>query len=45
MDNQGIVDIEGMDEISKKILVAAGIIVNSNDYPDEILISIGAVVH
>jgi hypothetical protein len=38
MDNQGIVDIEGMDEISKKILVAAGIIVNSNDYPDEILI-------
>jgi len=38
MDNQGIVDIEGRDEISKKILVAAGIIVNSNDYPDEILI-------
>jgi len=38
MDNQGIVDIEGIDEISKKILVAAGIIVNSNDYPDEILI-------
>jgi hypothetical protein len=30
--------IEGIDEISKKILVASGILVNSKDYPDEILI-------
>ena len=30
--------IEGIDEISKKILVATGILVNSKDYPDEILI-------
>lgn len=31
-------DIDGIDEISKKILVASGILVNSKDYPDEILI-------
>lgn len=31
-------EIEGIDEISKKILVATGILVNSKDYPDEILI-------
>jgi hypothetical protein len=30
--------IEGIDEVSKKILVAAGIIFNTNEYPDEILI-------
>jgi hypothetical protein len=30
--------IEGIDDISKKILVATGILVNSKDYPDEILI-------
>jgi hypothetical protein len=34
----GIEGIEGIDEISKKILVASGILVNSKDYPDEILI-------
>ena len=31
--------IEGIDEISKKILISSGIIFNSNEYPDEILIS------
>jgi hypothetical protein len=31
--------IEGIDEISKKILLSSGIIFNSNEYPDEILIS------
>jgi len=30
--------IEGIDEISKKILVASGIMFNTNEYPDEILI-------
>jgi hypothetical protein len=30
--------IEGIDEISKKILVESGIIFNTNEYPDEILI-------
>jgi hypothetical protein len=35
---QTTTSIEGIDEISKKILVASGILVNSKDYPDEILI-------
>jgi len=35
---QTITGIEGIDEVSKKILVATGILVNSKDYPDEILI-------
>jgi hypothetical protein len=30
--------IDGIDQISKKILVESGIIFNSNEYPDEILI-------
>jgi hypothetical protein len=30
--------LEGIDEISKKILLASGIILNNKDYPDEILI-------
>ena len=30
--------MDGIDETSKKILVASGIIMNSEDYPDEILI-------
>ena len=33
-----LIGIDGIDEISKKILVAAGIIFNTNEYPDEILI-------
>ena len=36
--NSTSTDIDGIDEISKKILVASGILVNSKDYPDEILI-------
>lgn len=35
---QTITGIDGIDEISKKILVSTGILVNSKDYPDEILI-------
>jgi hypothetical protein len=38
MEIQTTPGIEGIDEISKKILVATGILVNSKDYPDEILI-------
>lgn len=30
--------IDGIDETSKKILIASGIIFNSDEYPDEILI-------
>jgi len=30
--------IDGIDEISKNILIASGIMINSNEYPDEILI-------
>jgi hypothetical protein len=30
--------IDGVDEVSKNILIASGIIINSNEYPDEILI-------
>jgi hypothetical protein len=30
--------IDGIDEISKQILVASGIMFNTNEYPDEILI-------
>jgi hypothetical protein len=37
-ESQTATSIEGIDEISKKILVASGILVNSKDYPDEILI-------
>lgn len=37
-ESQTPTGIEGIDEISKKILVSTGIIVNSKDYPDEILI-------
>jgi hypothetical protein len=35
---ENLTGIDGVDEISKKILVAAGIIFNTNEYPDEILI-------
>jgi hypothetical protein len=38
MEINTINGIDGIDAISKKILVAAGILVNSKDYPDEILI-------
>jgi hypothetical protein len=31
-------DIDGIDEISKNILIASGIMINSSEYPDEILI-------
>ena len=30
--------IDGIDEISKRILIASGIIINSHEHPDEILI-------
>jgi hypothetical protein len=30
--------IDGIDEISKNILIASGIMINTNEYPDEILI-------
>jgi hypothetical protein len=30
--------IDGIDEISKNILIVSGIMINSNEYPDEILI-------
>lgn len=30
--------IDGIDEISKNILIASGIMINSSEYPDEILI-------
>jgi len=38
LENSTPTDIEGIDEISKKILIATGILINSKDYPDEILI-------
>jgi len=38
LENSTLTDIEGIDEISKKILIATGILINSKDYPDEILI-------
>jgi len=31
-------DIDGIDEISKNIFIASGIMINSSEYPDEILI-------
>jgi len=31
-------DIDGIDETSKNILIASGIMINSSEYPDEILI-------
>lgn len=31
-------DIDGIDETSKNILIVSGIMINSNEYPDEILI-------
>jgi len=37
--------IEGIDEISKKILVSSGIIFNSMEYPDEILISRDSLIN
>jgi len=37
-ESQTTTGIEGIDEISKKILISTGILVNSKDYPDEILI-------
>jgi hypothetical protein len=35
---EGSSGIDGIDEISKNILIASGIMINSSEYPDEILI-------
>lgn len=37
-ENPETTGIYGLDEFSKKILIASGIMVNSQEYPDEILI-------